>query len=338
MKHVFIINAHTPYLTALGAINYHKIEDKDVVFVLGRNYRCFEKREGISVYDLSDLYNYRLSIFNRRNLLNKLGEVKSFVDKTINEEFILYLPHLNYYFFQVFATHPLCKEIKFIEEGIVDFCENESMPEVLSIKSKVLNTLYFRNTDYWNGSRWNTYLKLGTKRVNETYAITDKLYQNIPCQHTVVKWPFIALKKDLDDEAAFYVFDSLVEQKIVDFDSYFSVCKKVIGKFHNKKNYVKFHPYQLNEVKQAILSFFSDNGWMVEELPNDIPFEMILCNKKHLKVCGFTTSLVFYASLMGHEAHIYMKDFMKIPAFAEYWRNFTKSLCMYGNIFKYEDI
>ena len=337
MKHVFIIIAHTPYLTALGVINTHKIEENDVVFVLGRNYRCFDERKVISVYDLSDLYNYRLNYFNRREILNRLGKVRSFVDNNIKEPFVLYLPHLNYYFFQAFATHPLCKEIKFIEEGIVDFCEDESIPETLSIKSKILNALFFRNTNYWNGSRWNTYIKLGDKRVEETYAITDKLYQNVPCLHTVVKWPHIELKKNLDDDAAFFVFDSLVEQKIVDLNSYVSVCKKVIRKFHNQKNYIKFHPYQLDEVKHVVLSCFNDNGWVVEELPNDIPFEMILCNKEHLKVCGFTTSLVFYASLMGHDAHIYIKDFLSIPTFAAYWNSFSKSLRMYGDIFKYED-
>ena len=178
---------------------------------------------------------------------------------------------------------------------------------------------------------------MGDKRVTETFAITDKLYQNIPCKHTVVKWPFITLKHAIVEDAPFFVMDSLVEQKIVDIDSYITVCKKIIDKYHSQLNYVKFHPYQSDYVKTAVLSCFTDNGWKIEVLPNDIPFEMILCNKRHLCVCGFTTSLVFYASLMGHEAHIYMKDFLSIPSFIDYWNSFTKSLSMYGDVFKYEE-
>ena len=71
MQHVFIINAHTPYLTALGILEAKAIDKKDVVFILGRNYKCFNASDQISTYDLSHLYDYRFKWNNKRSLLSK---------------------------------------------------------------------------------------------------------------------------------------------------------------------------------------------------------------------------------------------------------------------------
>jgi hypothetical protein len=336
MKHVFIINAHTPYLTSLGIINLKKIPKQDIIFILGRNYNCFNIDSSIKTYDLSSIYDIRLTLWNKKKVLERLSEVKQFIDLSITEDFIVYLPHLYYYFFQVFAQHNKCKEIKLIEEGIVDFCKDEKIPEKLSFKSKFINLYFFRNTPFWNANRWNTYFKLENKRISETFAISDKLYRDIPCKHTVVQWPYIEIPNKYKTNATYFVFESAVEQNTIDFHTYLNACERLISKYAQKYNYVKFHPYQTKEHREEILNIFKNKGSEVEQLGDDIPFEMILCNMKGLRVCGFTTSLIYYAALMGHDAHICAKYLLSSNLFMQYWKRYEKSLSAYGDIFKYE--
>ena len=248
------------------------------------------------------------------------------------------MPHLNFCFFQAFAQHPLCLDINFIEEGIVDFCKDERKPERLSLKSRFINFYFFRNTQYWHSSIWNTYTKLQGRKIKETFAITDKLFQNVPAVHTVVKWPHIKVEESYDEDACFFVFESTVGQKIVDLDLYLEACGKIAEKFGKKHNYAKYHPYQTENERTKIETVFLEKGLKIERLRDDIPFEMILCNLSHIRVCGFTTSLVFYAALMGHEAHICASALSASPQFREYWEKFKQSLSVYGEVFKYEKI
>ena len=42
-------------------------------------------------------------------------------------------------------------------------------------------------------------------------------------------------------------------------------------------------------------------GKTVEELPMDVPFELILTNFESLQLYGFGTSLLFYGQALGHK-------------------------------------
>lgn len=338
MKHVFVIGSHTPYLSTLAIIDKLQLKKQDIVFVLGRNYKCFVQDKEIETYDISPIYYIYLKGRTRKQVRAQIAEISAFIDKTITEPYTLYIPHLAFFTFQIFATHKNCVDIKFMQEAIADFCREEGRWQMPTLRKIFVDLYFFLGTKVWQSQGWNSYDKLKGKKVSETFAITDKIFMPMHCKHTIIKWPEIKVNLNLDPKASYFVLESLVEQKNIEKQIFMDGCSKLFAKYGAEHNYIKFHPYQKEENKQEILGLFKKLGMHIEVLPNDVPFEMILCSMKNMRVCGFTTSLIFYASLMGHEAHICAPAFYKSQKFMNYWNSYSSGLRRYGDVFKYEEL
>ena len=77
--------------------------------------------------------------------------------------------------------------------------------------------------------------------------------------------------------------------------------KKLVLQFAKPKNYIKFHPKNSSHAKQKYLDIFKSLNIEVEELPMNVPFELILVKYSNLTLVGFGTSLLFYGKAMGHQ-------------------------------------
>lgn len=342
MKHVFWIHNHTTYLTAKGVIEKLKLPSRDIVFVLARNYKCFDLGDEIPAYDMSDIVMSPITE-SKRHVADEVEIIDKFINEKVGEVFTFYIPHLCAYIYQVFLTHKLCADIKFIQEGIIDCCTGGSVSS-MSLRSRLkqlyLSTTYRGWRRFWKAAGWDDY-KYGVKHASESFSITDSLFSKADCKHTIVEWPKMTLPISLENDGVYFVFESLVEQRNIEKEVFLEASGKLIMKFGGIHNYVKFHPAQKDENKGYIKSLFSKNGFHMEQLPDNVPFEMILANQPHMKVCGFTTSLVFFAALMPqHEAHICVPALYKSKRFIrKSWKNFESNLkrC-YGDRFMYEEL
>ena len=327
MKHVFVIGSHTPYLTAIGVINKLGLKHEDVVFVLGRHYKCFDQPKDITLYDLSDWYQFRLWHQSRFEIKKIVNKIDLFITEQIAEKFILYIPHVWGYFFQIMGTHSWCSKIKFIQEGIIDFCVEDGNFSKPSFKQKIINTFIMNFGRCWYCSEWNDY-RYNIKHADETFALTEPLFSKLDCKHTVVEWPKMNIPLKLADYGVYFVFESLVEQRNIEKYIFMEAIEKMIRKYAGKHNYVKYHPFQKQENKDYITSLFEKCGTSAELLPDNVPFEMILATQPHMKVCGFTTSLIFFSALLPqHEAHICVPALFSSKKFVKgYWNNFKSHL------------
>ena len=341
MKHVFVIGSHTPYLSALSIIELRHIDAKDIIFIIGRKYKCCQKIDGAETYDMSDIYYIYLRNNSKKKITATIDELDRFIEGKIGENYILYLPHLSFFFFQGLATHRLCADIKFMQEGIADFCIDETKKKRRSFRQWYVDTFYMVKGRTWQASGWNDY-RYNVHRCSETFAVSEGLFKKMDCKHTIIKWPQMSISCKLEPDASCFVFESLVEQKNIEKDVFMDATSKLIRKYGRNMNYVKFHPYQTKEHQQQILDIFKSLNLAVEELPADVPFEMILASEPHLTVCGFTTSLIFYAALMPqHEAHICVPALYKSKKFiANYWNNYNGHImdCYGHSVFKYETL
>ena len=342
MKHVFWIHSHTTFLTARGVIDKLKLRNRDIVYILARNYKCYNIDENIPTYDMSEIImSPRLE--TRRRILEEIRILDNLIDEKISEAFTFYTPHLSSYAFQVVSTNKLCVDIKFIQEGIIDFCTGGQVSQkniLFKMKQIYVNTMYRNLHRFWKCADWDDY-RHGIKHASESFAITESLFSKADCKHTIVEWPKMTLPIKLEDNGIYFVFESLVEQRNIERYIFMEAIEKLIKKFAGEHNYVKFHPFQKDENKDYIKSLFPKNGFQVEQLPDNVPFEMILASQPHMKVCGFTTSLIFFAALMPqHEAHICVPALYKSKKFVKwYWKSFEANLkrC-YGDRFKYEEL
>jgi len=334
MKHIFIISSHTPYLTSLGVLEKLQIPKKDVIFIFGRDYKVIGKMPDVQYYDLSDIYY--ISYRNRKEKIESISKIENFIDNKINDNYTLYIPHLMFGFFQVWAHNEKCKVINFIQEAITDFCGKDGFKKI-SLPYKIKSWFNNLGLPIWSTGRWDSYSKLGGRKVSETFAITNHLFTAMDCKHTIIKWPRIQIEYKFDNEAVFFVFESSLERGEIEKDVFMSATEKMIRKFAKEKNYVKFHPVQAQENKDKILDLFKQNNSEVEEIPAEVPFEILLSGDDKIEVCGFSTSLVYYSFLLGHKTHICLKWLLGSDKFRKYWKSYSRHLSQYGDIFEYEN-
>lgn len=341
MKHVFWIHSHTLYMSARGVINKLQLPYKDVIFILEYNYKSYDMPDEIQTFN----FFHHPKSYWEENIREKIKILDNFIEEIIGEEFIFYVSHLCTMRFQVIVTNKRCVDIKFIQEGIIDFCRGYGKN-----KKKILKTLFSpkfilnagRVWDYSLHLDWD-YCPLGVPNVSETFAISDKLFSNVHCKHTIIQWPEFKLPIELEDNSVYFVFGAMVEDHFIERDLYMQATEKMIKKYAKADacNYVKFHPRQTDNNILYIIYLFFKNGFKVRVLPNDVPFEAILASKRHIEVCGFTSSLIFFADLMPqHEAHICASALYSSTQFVKgYWEDFMSHLTRcYGDKFKFEDL
>ena len=95
MKHVFIINSHTTFLTSVGTVEYLKLNDCDVIFVYVRNYKNSVTKISYKVVDATNISNSCRKISTQYK--EYIREVDLFVSQNICDKYALYVPHLWHY-------------------------------------------------------------------------------------------------------------------------------------------------------------------------------------------------------------------------------------------------
>ena len=319
MKHVFLVHSHTTYLTAMGVINKLRLPYKDVIFIISRKYRCVGLPVEIEQHDEREVgktYIGSSCIPFSKHGLSWIKQFDRAFEKVIHEDFTFYSFDIVPKFFQLIASNRYCVDLKFIQDGITDKCAGEGVKRTYPLTCRIKNFIArfmgrdmsrIKKLPIHGGNYGDDYPRGVRHHASETFAISDGIFKKVDCKHTIVEWPRVDVPLTLADDGVYFVLDSSVEIKSIERDIYMTQVEKMIKKFSGKHNYIKFHPAQKDENKEYILSLFKKNGIQVEELPDDVPFEMILASQPHMKVCGFTTSLVFFSALMPqHETHICM--------------------------------
>lgn len=309
MKHLFFIHSHTLFLTSLGVVEYLNLPHKDVLFVYSRNYKSVVPTN-IQWIDISkqieDTFYIMLS-WSRRNFLyrrKKRDGLVRFFDDFANKHangdvYRLYVPHLQHHAFQIMATNPLCEEVFFIQEG------GRSMIPLQTSKISLFNRLYNRlvllnDKRVWKCSNWFPSENTPYTRPITAFAFDKKYFADAPQETIIIKWPAISVDIDINSQYPIFLLEGAVELGQVERSVYSEAVRSLINEFAEKHNYIKFHPAQKTEIRQIYLNMFKEKGCDVEELPMDVPFELVVVNYKSLKLYGFGTSLLFYGKSFGH--------------------------------------
>lgn len=309
MKHLFVIHSNTVLLSALGAINYEKINHQDAIFFYGRNFKSSIAPDNINKIDISEVYHIGLeSGFSRSKASQEklLENVDQTINNYVNDNFIVYLPHTGIPFFQAIITNDHCRGICLLQEGACTFfSKNLSSP----IKAFLLNCFFSTNRLWWQTS-WSVPIFMRNKiRINKTYSLDPTLYKYLENSTNIkIQWPEFNLPDGIVKEGAhIFLFESAVELGYIEKDVFMEGCEKLIKE--NAKNgcFVKFHPNQDLNNRKYILDMFG--GVDVREVSDLVPFELIMSSVHNLYLYGFTTSLLTFGKNLGHHVISY-SDFL----------------------------
>lgn len=305
MKHVFIINSHTTFLTAVGCVDFLKLSPPDILFIYVRNYKNSIVKCDWETVDLSQIFaDYPAPrIWRERKLRIKFIQVlDEYVVSKIKINFRLYSPHYGHPFFQVLYTNPLCVNGSYIQEGGIPFKNTYIVNPTIKEKIlyKAINLIYLRTKRVWRPNAWYYKGALYKQDKIDSYAISDSFFHYLPSDNHVVKWPYTKVNTTIKEVSTIFIFDGFVFHRFVESEYYLNCCKRMIKEDSSDMNYLRFHPSQSETERESIISYFKEMNKKYEVMESSIPFELILICNKSLKVVGLGSSLLFFARDLGH--------------------------------------
>lgn len=340
MKHIFLIHSHTLLLTALGVIEKEKLSKENVIFVYSRNYKYKFPLE-YKVFDFSkeieDTFYILFSWSRRHFKYDKkqrdkcIGFFDNFISENVPEGFYLYACQLQAFISQIFATNSKCEECFFIQEG------GRVMTPILTNRIKwfcrLYNFIFLHNEKrIWKMTNWFPNKYTPYNKSITVYAFDKSYFGDIPKKTIIVKWPKLKLDIDINPKFPIFLTEGAVELGQIDAPLYEEAMKKLVEEFAGPQNYIKFHPKNSEQARRKYLSYFRDMKVAVEELPMNIPFELLLTNFERLKLYGFGTSLLFYGKALGHNVVSHEKYLLSSARY----RNYVKGLQMLENVSNFE--
>lgn len=323
MKQIFLINSHTQFLTSLGVISHLKIKPSEVIFIYSRNYNNNLLKPNFQIIDKSNIYKECMGIVaNFRKQKRIIQDIDTLINETCElKPFKVYVPHLCFPFFQIFATNKYCTQIGLIQEAAISYPSRFTDKTLKEILYKLYNILFLPKKRIWKTfTMLVPKFLLATKEI-EAYEISN-FFNLLPIKRNKVKWPQLNIDYIIEKKHPIFIFDSLIEQKYVEKEIYLKYVKVLVNENTSKRIYIKFHPSQLEENKKAIKNIIYSNNTHVEiiELPADIPFEAFLLTYNNLNICGFNSSLVDFAKNLNHQ----VKDYRELLFESKLYRKLAK--------------
>lgn len=323
MKHVFIINSHTTFLTAAGCVDFLKLSPPDILFIYVRNYKNSIMKCNWETVDLSQIFaDYPAPrIWRERKLrTNFIRIIDEFVSSTIKSNYKLYAPHYGHPFFQAFYSNQRCVYGNYIQEGGIPFKNTYIVKP--TIKQKVLywaiNSIYLRTKRVWMPHEWYYKGILYKQKKIDSFATSNSFFHYLPSNNHIVTWPKTSVNVDIKDNSTIFIFDGFVSNHLVESQYYLDCCKKMIEEDSEAMNYLRFHPAQSNNERQKIISFFKKLGKDYEVMDSSIPFETIISNCSSLKITGLGSSLLFFARDFGHTVLCHDRWLMRSQLYKRY--------------------
>ena len=306
MKHVFLVNSHTTFLSSLGVINLLKIRDKDIVLLFARNYSNSIYPLPYTLCDVNELYYSADEVFRTDDNLviqRKIAEVDKIIDVYIKDLFQLYVPNFCNPLVCLLYSSLRCRRISFIQEAaqsvVPIYITNVSLKKGIKRRIKLflkgvpyrkwITPLYYSNDYIWKQGKMYS------------YALNNKIFEGLKNnENNIISWPLSQYDFHLNTHATFFVVDGWVQNNMCEADVFLKLMHKLVQENAGKYNYIKFHPNQTEIERENILHFFDELNVVYEIMDQSIPFELVITSYSNLKIVGMGSALCFFAKEMKH--------------------------------------
>ena len=307
MRHVFLVNSHTTFLSSLGVINLLHLNNDDVVLLFARNYSNSVYPLPYTICDVNELYVSAEEVYNTEDahiIRDKIREVDEIVDKYIRECYHIYVPNFCNPLVCLLYSNLKCRRISFIQESaqsaVAAYVTSISFKAGLKRRIKLMlagipyrkwiSPLYYRNDYIWK-QFWRMY----------SYALNDSIFAGFKSNtNRIIVWPKAQYDFKLDTTATFFIVDGWVMNYMCEPDVFIDLMKKLVTENVGKNNYIKFHPNETEKEREQILAFFKNCNANYEVMEQSVPFELVLTSYSGLKIVGMGSALCFFARDLGH--------------------------------------
>lgn len=314
MKHVFIIHSNITYLISCQVIKDKKIDDKDVVFLLHRNYKlpqtCIFKK----------LLLHNEFVFTKNFILNYLNLKlwKSKLNKSINGYFHAYLPHTFIPKFAMIVDSNKCLRYSYIEEGLAAYNEKNMVRINYSCWQNFKNNLRYASQRLVNLLKNHKHFTFNDDKYSASFVVNDQALLGAPNRVKIsLNFDNNDIRQDFD---CVIVFDAIsifgIINKVKTFELLTdkiiphiknSKYKRVAFKLHPEHYYSEVGVMEAVVLREILKSHLED----VLELDRNFILEQYLYSSRAV-VYTYVSSLGFYAAIWGNSAYGLYNEISKL--------------------------
>jgi hypothetical protein len=331
MKHIFYIHSHITYILSMSVLQSLELPHQDVLFLYGRGFKTTDTPP-VRVRPLSPSEN-------------ALGKLPSYGDLSVplrylpairpldialqrfarDDCFTAYLPLTKSFLTQLIASHRKCSRICILEEGLLTYTGN-----FLKIPwpgydgswiGRLKRTLKFP-------FHLNRSVVYNTRLLKEPERVFVLFPDLMPLGRFPVERPRKLYVPPVPEEfvcdgGILLVLGPIAEGGPVDASSFSRVwdlvCSRMAHMLANRVILIKFHPDQTPTDRQLVLETIAKNDVPAKVVPQDVSAEAIALRSPRLSVCGFHSSLLFYAARWGCESISLIKLLTTVKPDATAW-------------------
>lgn len=309
MKFIFHVHSNINLSTALATVDFLKLNYEDVLFLLFRgvgtnvtSVNCIVMDDSLILHNYANLRALKTkSMFLNRE---KVEIIDSVLDEFLKGDvFTYFCPNTKNPFYQIYLTHEKCVQINYIEDGFDAYLDKNDLLAKFPLKEHYIDRLLSLLMPFF-GSTSSTRVKYG-RYMYDNYGYSKSRFFHIgkgAFLHSNPNDRFhvpINYKANINSNVCF-VFDALVEQEIITHDSLLHYlirsCSIMKDELKVDTLAVKFHPMQTISLRAELISIMS-NFFQVEVIEDSVILENYFIASGGLKVFGFGSSLLIYASL-----------------------------------------
>jgi hypothetical protein len=354
MKHIFLVHSPITYLVAVSVIKEKQIEKENAIIIFDE-FKKFISNENYISISLKEFYTQERSlkkVYNYFKYFNIVNRVDRVINHFINNnKFIAYIPVLHLVS-KSLITHSNCYAYNFIEEGLVNYYKEETLQSFAAINSKdswrsaglknvkkVFNEMYMvlRGYNFKLQSLPFSYSNYGSFRDVLFYGLSEESFPLVSSTKKIIlsfrreNYSFINNEIDIDlSNSIVWIGDGGVFHHGFSEDVYLQGilqgCISFIKEKCIKKIFIKFHRDEPSSLRNKVQNLFTINGILFQVIPDSVIMELLLFKALNVTLIGVYSSLLYYASIMGHKSfsiYEYLKQeyekVLKNRDFSFYW-------------------
>ena len=310
VSHIFYIHSNITYLASLSVIQEENLQNPLLLF--GRKYT-----NELITNDFHKIYlDHSIDVLNDISssgcpwlvfkYATSLRHLKQIISKYSKEGYVCYLPHVKNFLMQYFVMHKACRQFSIIEEGLLSYTNSKSIVKQTNRKfTDTFSGRIIRFLKYVNHANSSSVYFPIKARLTGVHLFFNHRNENGDQKIKLLNWPNLKVKIPDFNNRKIFIIDNLESNNFLDIKNYLSVYRSVFKEFYQSDLDIKFHP--ANSPSLDIIHLLDEQRINYRLIDPNIPLELVFLKSKFLKVYGLFSSLLFYASLMGHESVSFAK-------------------------------
>ncbi len=352
MKHIFTVHSHITYLMSIAIINFLQLDTNEIIIIsyntkFNPTYRPYPINY-IKRGSSKGIFNRIFAIFRNFNHAKYLDDQINLL--TSGELYFLYINYVignN----RILLTNSKCIGLSFIEEGMDNYKEDSLLTYTVHSKSNSYRLPFVQRWTFLKNNSKDILREFTNEKLNlvpvhpscfslipgiKYFSFSNYSFPNIQeTKKHILDIKSVARYIDKNttmslDNSVVWVGDNVVNFYKMPVENYINAINKGITDFFKKnsfsKIYLKFHQDEHLNSKRETQKIFDLLNIETIIIDDSQSVEILLLNSKNIKIIGLTSSLLWYASLIGHEAYSinrYLKEHNHLKEQNIFWEKVT---------------